>query len=358
MNKKFKILIVDDEESLRETFSEILSTEGYEVSIAKDGYEAIEKIKNDTYQVAFLDIKMPGINGVETFKEIKKIDPNVVIFMMTAYSQQELIEEALKEGAYGCLSKPIDFQQIEEIVHNIECGRSIMIIDDDKNLADLLSEKLKERGYKTIEATDANSALKILKQNVPDLILVDVFLPDINGVDLVKEINKNLKKEAEIIMMSAYDVEEKIKDVLGKGVKKFFKKPINFLSLEKTIQELLENKKTPPSILVVDDDESFINILRKQLNGYRITAVEKGADAIEEIKLSNYDIVILNFDTVSEEIYEEIKKINPTKKLILISNKIQDSSISTAIKNNEIIFLKKPFNNIKSLLEIVKKIIS
>jgi two-component system response regulator HydG len=110
--EKHKILVVDDLKSIRLTLSGILEDEGYNVVMAEDGYQAIEAAKQTPFGLIFMDIKMPGINGVQTFREIKKINPEAVVIMMTAYSVEDLVREALEEGAYAVVYKPFDIEEI------------------------------------------------------------------------------------------------------------------------------------------------------------------------------------------------------------------------------------------------------
>lgn len=113
---KTNVLVVDDLKSIRLTLGGILEDEGYDVVLAEDGYKAIEAAKQTTFDLVFMDIKMPGINGVQTFREIKKINPEAVVIMMTAYSVESLVRQALGEGAYGVVYKPFDIDEIVSIV--------------------------------------------------------------------------------------------------------------------------------------------------------------------------------------------------------------------------------------------------
>lgn len=116
MGGEVGMLIVDDDPDMAETLADILADMGYEVAVAEDGYRAIEMTRRNKYDVALMDIKMPGINGVETLKEIKQIRPQIRVIMMTAYSVEDLIQEALKEGAYGVIYKPIDIDKLISLV--------------------------------------------------------------------------------------------------------------------------------------------------------------------------------------------------------------------------------------------------
>ena len=96
---KTNILVVDDIRSMRVTLGGILEDKGHNVVMVENGYQAIEAVKKTLFDVIFIDIKMPGINGVQTFREIKKIDRKAVVIMMTAYAVEDLRKEALEEGA-------------------------------------------------------------------------------------------------------------------------------------------------------------------------------------------------------------------------------------------------------------------
>jgi two-component system response regulator HydG len=115
---KSNILVVDDLKSIRLTLSGILGDEGYNVVLAEDGYQAIEAAKQTSFDFVFMDIKMPGINGVQTFREIKKINPRAVVIMMTAYSVEELVSQAMGEGAYAVVYKPFDIDKIMGIIES------------------------------------------------------------------------------------------------------------------------------------------------------------------------------------------------------------------------------------------------
>ncbi len=113
------ILIVDDDESIRELFERLLKREGYFIDAVEDGAGAIEKTKAKNYDIAFIDIVMPGINGYLTFCEIKKISPNIKAVMMTGYSEESTIKAAIKEGAYACLFKPFSRDNLFSLIKKI-----------------------------------------------------------------------------------------------------------------------------------------------------------------------------------------------------------------------------------------------
>jgi len=120
MSNKKNILVVNDERGIRQMLGDILKDRGYNIFMAEDGYKAIEKVKEISSAIVFLDIRMPGINGVETLKEIKKISPETRVIMITAYADKNLEKEAIKQGADIVIHKPFDIKKVIAIVEKLD----------------------------------------------------------------------------------------------------------------------------------------------------------------------------------------------------------------------------------------------
>ena len=121
VKSKFNIMIVDDDVMFANSLSELLEEEGYNNVVVNSGKEAIKKIKETDFNVVFLDIKMPVMNGAEALKEIKAIKPETTVIMMTGYSLEELVKEALSKGAHDILHKPLDIKKMLGIINAIMC---------------------------------------------------------------------------------------------------------------------------------------------------------------------------------------------------------------------------------------------
>ena len=119
MKEKANILIVDDNISLIRTMSFILKRKGYSVMLASDGREAIKKVKCRFFDIAFIDIRLPAMNGVEVYKKIKEIRPEAVVIMMTAYTVEDMVQEALSVGAYGVIYKPLEMKETLNLIDEI-----------------------------------------------------------------------------------------------------------------------------------------------------------------------------------------------------------------------------------------------
>ena len=111
-----KVLVVDDEQDIRETLKDILEKEGYSVEMAGSGTEAISKIDSIKPDLILMDVRMPGMNGVDLLKKLREINEDVPVAMITAYEDVALAEEALKLGAYDYIKKPFDLDYLRESV--------------------------------------------------------------------------------------------------------------------------------------------------------------------------------------------------------------------------------------------------
>jgi len=114
---KGKLLIVDDELSVRDSLCKWFQEEGYEVATAEDASQALTRLAQNTYDVALLDIKMPGTDGIELQAKLREIDPKLITIMMTGYASVDTAVQALKNGAYDYVTKPLD---PDEIAHTVK----------------------------------------------------------------------------------------------------------------------------------------------------------------------------------------------------------------------------------------------
>ena len=107
-----KVLIVDDDATGVETLSNVLQIKGYQVEAAYGGMEALRKVGRTSFDFVLLDLKLPDINGLETFRRIKKLKDQVKVIIMTAYSLPHLIQEAREEGVLAILTKPLNIDEL------------------------------------------------------------------------------------------------------------------------------------------------------------------------------------------------------------------------------------------------------
>ncbi|MFA5315939.1 MAG: response regulator [Dehalococcoidales bacterium] len=199
---KTNILVVDDLRNIRITLGGILEDEGHHVVTVEDGYQTIEAVKKTHFDVIFMDIKLPGINGVQTFREVKKIDPETTVIMMTAYSVEDLIKEAMEEGAYAIIHKPFDIERILAIIQELLKDKVlIMIASHHSENGGKLKAALERLGYRVATALNGGEAIRLVRSRQFDIIFLDSRLPDGDGLDILAQVKK-IDPTAMVIMMT------------------------------------------------------------------------------------------------------------------------------------------------------------
>ena len=131
--ESMKILVVDDEAPIRDVIRKGLSQMGgYNVEVAQNGLEAIEKIEKDVFDLVLTDLKMPEMNGLELLKTIKGIRPEVMVILMTAYGSIETAVEAMKIGANDYITKPIDLNEL--LIHISKVQKESLLLKENRLL--------------------------------------------------------------------------------------------------------------------------------------------------------------------------------------------------------------------------------
>ncbi len=120
-----RILVADDEESIRWVLSKALKQKGFSVDLAHDGRQALELIKDNRYDLAILDIKMPGITGLDLLDKVRELNSDLLVVIMTAEASMKNAVEAMKRGAYDYITKPFDLDVIDAIIEKVSRARDI-----------------------------------------------------------------------------------------------------------------------------------------------------------------------------------------------------------------------------------------
>lgn len=114
-----KILIVDDQKGVRRLLEELFKKEGWEISMATDGKEAIDQVEEGQPDIILMDVKMPNMNGLEASQIILEKYGDIPIIMMTAYGEIEVVKKALDAGVKKCITKPFDIMVLRDMVNSI-----------------------------------------------------------------------------------------------------------------------------------------------------------------------------------------------------------------------------------------------
>lgn len=113
------VLVIDDQEGVRSFLRKFFSGMRLEVSVAENGFQAIESVKKKRFDLYLIDVRMPGLNGLETLRGIRRIDPSAPAVIMTGYADQDILEGIRAEGVVDILAKPFDLRRLREVVKTV-----------------------------------------------------------------------------------------------------------------------------------------------------------------------------------------------------------------------------------------------
>jgi len=185
-----RILLVDDEAPLLMTLSANLELEGFEVVEASNGEEALAEVRQGAFDLVLSDIRMPGMNGVELFRKIKEVAPDVPVVLMTGFALEGLVDDALREGAYTVLSKPCPVDQVLEVLGRAVRGPMVLVVDDLAQSAESTAAALGETGVKARAVSDPRVALDIVRNGDVDVCVVDMVMPELSGPELMERVRR------------------------------------------------------------------------------------------------------------------------------------------------------------------------
>lgn len=168
-----RILVIDDERSIRNTLKEILEYEKFDVDVAEDGFEGLEKIENSHFDVVLCDIKMPKMDGIEVLGKIQEKDPDATVVMISGHGSIDTAVEAIKKGAFDFISKPLDLNRLLITIRNAT----------DKTKLVTETKVLKRKVSKSYEMIGESEAIHKIKEMIQRVAPTDarIFITGQNG---------------------------------------------------------------------------------------------------------------------------------------------------------------------------------
>ncbi|HZV05428.1 MAG TPA: response regulator [Gemmataceae bacterium] len=241
MKASASILVVDDEADTCRNLSDILTDLGYDVDTALDGFAALELARNKCYDIALLDLKMPGMDGLTLYRELRKMCAETVAIVVTAYASKATAEEALAAGAWQVLPKPVDFPRLMELVEEALDQPLVMVVDDDHDLCANLWDLLRERGYRVAVAHEEAEAGRLLQAHNFRIVLIDMKLPRGDGGGVFQRVRQtNPQARTVVITGHRIEMDPLVQRVMAEGADAVCYKPFDVPRLLTTLEQLTE----------------------------------------------------------------------------------------------------------------------
>ncbi len=188
MTQSLRILVVDDDVDNALSLGELLEMEGHSVRIVHSGEDAIRAAILEDFNLSFMDVILPGLNGVESFMQIHRVRPQARVYMMTGYSVEQLLTQALDGGALGVLEKPFDPEEILQITTSV--GPSGLVLAPpvgkihENNVGLFIHDTLNTHGMRCRHVTQPSAMPDQLAKD--EVLLLDLPAPLIEGMELFK----------------------------------------------------------------------------------------------------------------------------------------------------------------------------
>ncbi|HWE74893.1 MAG TPA: response regulator [Stellaceae bacterium] len=183
-----RVLVIDDDRDHAESIADILSMRGHRVEAAFSGEQGVEIFREQDFDIVFMDVKLPGMNGVETFFEFKKIRPDARVMMMTGFSLEQLIKQALENGALGVLRKPFAIQDLLHVLDQVKPRGMVLVADDDPDFSASLEPILVQHGYTVVTAATGEEALAKASAEGVNCLVLDLSMPLLTGIDVYRKL--------------------------------------------------------------------------------------------------------------------------------------------------------------------------
>jgi two-component system, NtrC family, response regulator HydG len=242
------LLVVDDEVDTCHNLQDILIDLGYRVDVAHDGLSALELVRKNPYDVALLDYRMPGMDGLTLYREIKKLRAGTVAIVVTAYAGGDTAEEALAAGAWQVVPKPVDFPRLLNLVDEALGQPLVLVVDDDPDLCATLWDLFRERGFRVSIAHNEPEARVRLRDNSFQAVLIDLKLPEGDGSGVFRLV-RQANPQARTIVITGHrtEMDEVVQQLRAEGADAVCYKPFDVAKLLDTLHRLTREPPGPAS---------------------------------------------------------------------------------------------------------------
>ena len=371
---KKKILIIDDDPHIVTLIKDkIEENKDYEILTAYNGKDGIELAKNERPDIITLDLIMKGITGFEVIEQLKQFEEtkDIPIIVISVLEEPEK-NEAFQSGINDFIVKPIDFKRLEEDFQKFipieEKKKNILILEEDKKIIESLDKFMNKKGFSIIVVKNPNGIIDLCISKNPAMILLDIDLPEVNVINVIKQLKFNSEtKHIPILVLTNYGNKEnkyymfQILPTIDQALTQ--SELLNHILWEvKRLEKTTVPKAPKRKILVVDDEEVITAVVKDTLdNEYNVVIAKDGEQGLEKIYSESPDLVLLDVNMPKINGYQLCKMIKDdillrNLPIIMLTVKGEEKDEIYGLKLGADDYIVKPFKpsilraRIKSLI--------
>src|SRR5713101_326667 len=259
-----RVLCVDDDPSVLEFLNDFLTGQGFEVITASNGVEAFLQMKQCKPQVVIMDLFMPQLGGLGALGRMKALQPDLAVILISGMDAAlDLVSES-GLTVTAALNKPLNLSQLLDalalagapapvaLAAHAAANRKppvrarLLVTDDEIEMRKLLSEHCRDKGYEVLEAADGEEALARVPEYRPDIVLLDLMMAGIGGMETLRRI-RTISPDSRVIMVTAVEQLESVQEALFLGAADYVTKPFSFQELDAVLEYHTQMARSAPA---------------------------------------------------------------------------------------------------------------
>ena len=370
MAESLNICVVDDDRDVAEGLAEILELAGHRVQTAFSGQDARHVLEQGSFDVAFLNAILPEQTRLESFIELRNANPDMQAVMMTGYTIEQLLRQAVQDGSVSVLQRPV---AMDELLRALEAAKPqgiVLVAENDPEIRHKISETLALQDYRIGVARTVGDALDTVFANECDILVLDLRRPVIDALEVYLELEKHERALPTIVISEAPDAEggpiDMLRDqsITGVLVKPF--DPARLLAAlgktqKQTAAPVVEEPAAEPvleshpanghqgRILVIDDDRDLAEGLGEVLRdlGHTVEIAFNGSEALEIARRFDAQVALVDIKlgrASGLELISSLKELRPGIINVVITANAGKESVISALRSGAFDFLNKPMH--------------
>ena len=326
-SKTNKVLVIEDDYATSKLLSNYLQKWGYEPTIVNSAEQTLQIVEKDTFLAILMDINLPDSNGLELLQKLREIPQTkktpVIICSVEAEQQK-----AFLMGAVEYFVKPINYKYLVEVLthYKLRKDSNILIVDDDVPTLNLLIEAIQKAGFNAIAESHSSKVMGMIENIDLDLAIIDLDMPEIDGFDLIKLIKSkpNFATLPIIIYTGKENYADDLQKIDGLFEELLLKSNTNIEDLQNVVSAMIDKYDEPSTpeeikakidtikILLVEDykhSQIIVTRLLKKNKFESIVVVENGQEALDQVKVQKYDLILMDMQMPVMNGFEATQKI-------------------------------------------------